>query len=54
MKENNDSIFIKIPEGKKIKFIETYKNVLFIKLRIAKAKKLKEEQNEKNKRQSFL
>ncbi len=40
-KNNNDIMFLKIPDGKDIKFIEFAKQVLFIKLQRAKAKRKK-------------
>ena len=38
-KQDEDSIFLRLPPGKQIKFIELAKNVLFIKLMKAKVKR---------------
>ena len=40
--DNNGDIFIRLPKDKKVKFIDSYKNVLMIKLVKTKISKLKE------------
>ncbi len=39
--EEDDNIFLRLPRGKQVKFIEQVKNVLFIKLMKAKIKRKK-------------